>query len=383
MCIIVAKPANIAMPSVEILANCFDRNPDGAGFMFNHKGKVYGFKGLMTFEEFMDKLDYAEKKYGSFKEKGAVFHFRIGTHGTNIPANTHPFPITSKYKEMRQTAWVAQQGIAHNGVLYNFSYHADVKNEDVSDTMVFTKYCVAPLAQYTDLATDSKIRDILNYISGTSRLAFMDGSGTIATCGTFERDGGILYSNDGYKTRRPKFQTCSAEFLDGINGIAYGWDEKGYYEIWPSSQKKTYINLKCSSATKPTLAPAPYTPPKKPYGDDDWVMEFAADEDGLVMLPHSVTMYAPGEDFDGQPVAAGHAYNPNTGTVYYWNAKDLAWDAAYSSQSMCLFDDEDCRYLYISPKILNKEESGDLYLTAFGVKTSASANDWRDEQLAS
>ena len=47
MCIIVAKNAGIPMPSTEILRNCFDNNPDGAGFMLAAKNSVYGFKGLM------------------------------------------------------------------------------------------------------------------------------------------------------------------------------------------------------------------------------------------------------------------------------------------------------------------------------------------------
>ena len=40
MCIIAAKPAGIALPNAETIETMWYANPDGAGFMYAHDGKV-------------------------------------------------------------------------------------------------------------------------------------------------------------------------------------------------------------------------------------------------------------------------------------------------------------------------------------------------------
>ena len=46
MCVICYKPKGIAFPEERILQNCFDNNPDGAGFMWPENGKVHIRKGF-------------------------------------------------------------------------------------------------------------------------------------------------------------------------------------------------------------------------------------------------------------------------------------------------------------------------------------------------
>lgn len=198
MCIIVAKPKNVAMPNMDTLAKCFEHNDDGAGIMFNHDGMVHGYKGLMTFDQVKAKIAEIERDYGNLKPKGVVLHFRIGTHGSNIPANTHPFPLGRGYDSMRKLSWVADQGFAHNGIIYKYTSHDDVRKHNVSDTMVFGKHCASPMSQWTDLAKDSKARDILDLICN-GKLAFMNGDGVISTCGHFVRSKDALYSNSTFR----------------------------------------------------------------------------------------------------------------------------------------------------------------------------------------
>ena len=44
MCIIIEKPKYAKTPSRKVLKNCWDNNPDGAGYMYNAGGKVYIYK---------------------------------------------------------------------------------------------------------------------------------------------------------------------------------------------------------------------------------------------------------------------------------------------------------------------------------------------------
>lgn len=198
MCVIVAKEAGINMPSEDKLKNCFDHNRDGAGIMLASKGKVFGFKGYMTWESFKAALNKLEKRFGSLRKLPVVMHFRIGTHGENIPENTHPFPLCANYDKMRETHWVSAQGVAHNGIISALSYHPDISAENVSDTMVFVKRVIAPIAKTTVISSRPDILEGLGLMAG-SKLAFLDGSGKIVTAGAFVKDEEVLYSNSSYK----------------------------------------------------------------------------------------------------------------------------------------------------------------------------------------
>lgn len=225
MCIIVAKNAGIPMPSTEILHNCFDNNPDGAGFMLAAKNNVYGFKGLMTFEEFTDELARAEKRFGKLDKLPVVLHFRITTHGSSVAGNTHPFPLKGGYREMRKTQWCADQGFAHNGIIYQTSHDPDIKKHKVSDTMVFAKKYAAPIAKYASIASDPALLDML-YEVADSRLCFLNKKGKIATRGDFIEQDGVLYSNTSFREKRKAAKNV------------YCYDFEDYYDYY-----KDYISV--------------------------------------------------------------------------------------------------------------------------------------------
>ena len=200
MCIIVAKNAGIKMPSMDTLRNCFDNNPDGAGFMLAAKNTVYGFKGLMTFKEFKQELSRAEKRFGNLDKLSVVLHFRISTHGSTVGGNTHPFPLKGGYREMRKTEWIADQGFAHNGIISHTCSDPDIKKHNVSDTMVFAKKFVNPIAKYATIASDTAIMDMLFDIAD-SKLCFLSKKGRISTRGHFVEQDGVLYSNTSFEER--------------------------------------------------------------------------------------------------------------------------------------------------------------------------------------
>lgn len=201
MCIIVIKHARVELPAS--LKNCFNNNPDGAGFMFVHKNQVMGFKGLMTWDAFENKLKAVEKTYGPLKDKLVVFHFRIATHGNVDGMNTHPFPVMQSYKALRQLDWKADIGMAHNGIIHELSTHPDIRDEKVSDTMVFIRRVAAPILNRLD---SRKIQDVVDGLGlmASSKLCFLTKGNGIYTFGDFIHDeqDGCFYSNTSYKNER-------------------------------------------------------------------------------------------------------------------------------------------------------------------------------------
>ena len=204
MCIIIAKNKGIKMPTKEIISNCFHNNPDGAGIMLACDGIVYGFKGLMTLDDFNATLKRLKKRFGSLDELPVVMHFRISTHGSISASNTHPFPVTDKYNIMRTREWKAKLGMAHNGIITSCGFHPDVKKYDVSDTMVFISKVVHPITSKLNIMQDKKLLNMLQ-LAADSKLAFIDHKGNLEVLGNFTMDAGIYYSNDTYKAVKPKF----------------------------------------------------------------------------------------------------------------------------------------------------------------------------------
>ena len=82
----ILRPKDVATPNDDIIVQCWNRNPDGGGVMWQKDGLLYYIKGLMTMA--------AMRKAVAQVPKGVVaaFHFRIGTNGANTAKNTHPWP---------------------------------------------------------------------------------------------------------------------------------------------------------------------------------------------------------------------------------------------------------------------------------------------------
>ena len=76
MCIAIAKKIHSKCPSLDTLRNCWDSNPDGAGFAFNDAGRVVIKKGFMTWNDFKTAWLRYSKRY-DFDNRGVLIHFRI------------------------------------------------------------------------------------------------------------------------------------------------------------------------------------------------------------------------------------------------------------------------------------------------------------------
>lgn len=218
MCIIVAVPANVKMPSAETLKECFNANPHGAGFMWADGKRVNIKKGFMTWTEFERALD-AEKIP---EDSAVVMHFRIATHGRVQPSCCHPFPVSSEPEDLRATSMSARFGAAHNGII-----NGRTTNDAWSDSMDFICDVVAPLARLCPgFIHDSNAQELLEGAC-QSKMALMDGAGDIALVGEFLEDGGVFYSNPSYIPKKRNWSSYGSIFERDPYGVyEEAWDDE-------------------------------------------------------------------------------------------------------------------------------------------------------------
>lgn len=241
MCIIVVKKAGIVAPTWKTLETCFSNNSDGAGFMYTDNGKVVINKGFMTFKDFKRAIKAVKRKV-DYTATPFVYHFRIGTQGGNIPANTHPFPVSDNADDLRALEFTTNLGVAHNGII-NLTSDYYSQKATLSDTQLFIKDYLVDLLKLNKTAYKSKIGKVLIERMIESKMAFLDGAGDISLIGDFVSDGGVFYSNESYKPR--KIATSSYMWRDGL-GIdtdlfsKYADYTSGYEEYSEEVELTTY-----------------------------------------------------------------------------------------------------------------------------------------------
>lgn len=194
MCIIAVKPAKVKI-SEDTFKKCFDNNSDGCGFMYAHEGKIFGVKGLMTFDDFKSACKTIPD------DCCVVYHFRIQTHGGVVSQLTHPYPVTDNVKELHNTRWCCEDyGVAHNGI---FSI-SDVPSGE-SDTTMWIKdrlNHIKRLAKYDNSSLlDEKYEDVITSLVGSgSKVAIMDTEGYVKMYGSgwIADKSGAYFSNTSY-----------------------------------------------------------------------------------------------------------------------------------------------------------------------------------------
>lgn len=199
MCIIVVKDKKTELPKEEYLKNCFENNPDGAGFMYTKHNKVIVDKGYMTYSKFLKRYKKLCKKFNNFENKALIMHFRIGTAGTNSKENTHPYTMTDSISQLHKTYIKTDLGMVHNGIISDYNPSEAEKKMDINDTQNFIiKYLYPLYSHYRDFYKNEYIMQGLEDIT-KSKLAFLDKNDIISLVGEFEKDeNGVLYSNSTY-----------------------------------------------------------------------------------------------------------------------------------------------------------------------------------------
>ena len=184
MCVAIYKPAGIKTPSLETLYQCWETNPDGAGFALpipdNEKYAFHICKGFMTWEDFVrafEKFNLADC------ESDLLIHFRIATHGGISPGNTHPFPITKEKKYLQHTNILTNSVLIHNGML-----PIEPEFRDISDTMELCRR----LSDFPGKLPETL--KLLNGFIGTNRIAIML-PGKVHLAGKWTKINGVYFSN--------------------------------------------------------------------------------------------------------------------------------------------------------------------------------------------
>jgi hypothetical protein len=197
------------------LRECWNANPDGAGFAYHRDGRVHISKGFMHFRDFKRAVKAARIK----KDTEALLHFRIATHGGVTPNNCHPFPLSQNVHELEALDVITDVAIAHNGIVPGMA-----ESSQLSDTMLFIRDYLAPLGAAH--VTDTLLHDIIGQ-AASSKLAIMSATG-ISTIGEFEESEGWRYSNDSYLPNKIHYTTTKYAAFNELDHIDYGRFSENY-----------------------------------------------------------------------------------------------------------------------------------------------------------
>lgn len=201
MCQIIIKPANQVIHK-KLLREIWSSNGDGAGFMYNHKGKVIIHKGFMAFKQLWKALK-------PFQDKEIVIHLRYATHGLKNKHMTHPFPLDNSNGDNKI---ICNKGIVHNGIIGNYG------NDFISDTY-----------DYIQKELFNRSLEVISYkISKlTSKFAVLDGY-DLYTYGEFYELDGLEYSTYPYYSYH---EHLYSDIFDKYNNFkdVYKYTESFYY----------------------------------------------------------------------------------------------------------------------------------------------------------
>lgn len=180
MCIIIHKPKDRKLPE-DLYKRCWDRNDDGAGFMYSVNDSLVIVKGLMTWEDFITALDQHTQDHEM------IIHFRIRTHGEAIPELTHPFRLSDK-----------KTGMAHNGIIYDLVEYTSPK---MSDSKMFAELLSKTFGdQLQKMLSNSVMKWMIAKTSPNSKYAFMTHTGKVIIMNQHlgVEDLGCWFSNTSY-----------------------------------------------------------------------------------------------------------------------------------------------------------------------------------------
>lgn len=197
MCVIAYKPMNENFCGKSVLSQCFDSNPDGAGFMYAVNGKVFIQKGYMTFNSFWKSLKKVRSMYGD--KIPYVMHFRIGTQGGNVAQNTHPFPLSKNMQDLKQLKFKTDIGIAHNGII-DLTSSGWGSKVDYSDTMKFITDYASLIIKDKNYYKDEDTKLLLERLAD-SRLCILDKDGHCECLGDgwiYDKELKMYFSNSSY-----------------------------------------------------------------------------------------------------------------------------------------------------------------------------------------
>ena len=218
------------MFSDETIRTMFINNPDGAGYMYFNPAtkKVVIKKGYMNEKTLIKSLHSKD-----FTNTNVILHFRIGTSGLYNALNCHPYPVFEKNALTCST----DLGMAHNGILTNFS---PPKKSDINDTQMFINTVLKGLKK--NFLRDADKLNLIKFIIGTNKLAFLDNRNKVTLLGNFVTDKGYIFSNDSYKKETlyyypPVTKKSTKKSKVKEDSSIPNWDK---WDYWDDGYKTSY-----------------------------------------------------------------------------------------------------------------------------------------------
>lgn len=197
MCIIATYPAGI-VPAKQEIINMIEHNPDGVGIAWADNLRVHVIKGLSDEAAICEIIEEIIPN-----DAPILFHARIATSGGVSAGACHPYPITARPANMRETfATYRVPVLAHNGVLHDFTPDKTMRN--INDSMLFNARVIYPL-YHSRLAQRDRDNIIISALGNTNKIAILEPCGIIRHYGRgwIKTPAGICYSNDSYKKYTP------------------------------------------------------------------------------------------------------------------------------------------------------------------------------------
>lgn len=202
MCIIIAKPKGVEMPSRKVIQQSFKNNPDGFGLAYSNEGKMPKIiKGAMTIKEAFRMIKGIPDPLNS----NVIMHFRFATKGFITDENCHPFPLSRDIEKLQALRVTTPMAIAHNGVIYSSNsysscyggddwYSAYNLKAELSDTQEFIRDFLVDIGQAIyNRGVQKLIED-----ATSSKFSILTPKGIILI-GNFTNVNGVHFSNDSWK----------------------------------------------------------------------------------------------------------------------------------------------------------------------------------------
>ena len=195
MCLIVAKPRGVPIPSKKNLKKWFNTYPDGFGVAFQYDGRVRILKGAMSIKQ-MHKIlqQVGELCVDNGAGVDMVMQYRQAFTGSVCPEYCHPFPVTSSQTALDSLDVVSDCALAHNGVIWEYNSRYTKKQTDINDAQEFIKDYLVPMGSSI---WNKGVQDLIESYTD-SKFALLTAKG-ITYIGDFIEENGYFYSNGGYK----------------------------------------------------------------------------------------------------------------------------------------------------------------------------------------
>jgi hypothetical protein len=207
MCVLIYCPPGTGLPDESTLRDCWEMNPDGAGYAYSLGGLVVYSKGYMSIKKYLKAL----RKLSIPITSHLILHFRISTHGGKSPALTHPFPLMDE-ENIHALSGITESVIAHNGILDCPTY------EGHSDTSSYVLTVAGERKVYASTGADGTAY-LLDKACKGSKVVELTGYGPVFYGDKWSERGGRYFSNTYHEAH-----------------TAWGFQSKFDFETIPTSR---------------------------------------------------------------------------------------------------------------------------------------------------